>query len=70
MASLRNVALVLAMLLGLGSVGVGVAQEATPAATPTALAWSACAVGAAGSVHAFPFHSTMPTRTDRLSILR
>ena len=35
--------LLLAMLLGLGPVIAGRAQEATPEATPTALAWSACA---------------------------
>jgi pimeloyl-ACP methyl ester carboxylesterase len=33
----------LAMLLGLGPVIAGRAQEATPEATPTALTWSACA---------------------------
>jgi pimeloyl-ACP methyl ester carboxylesterase len=37
--------LLLALLLGLGPVIAGRAQEATPEATPTALAWSACAVG-------------------------
>jgi hypothetical protein len=37
--------LLLAMLVGLGPVIAGRAQEATPAATPAALAWSACAVG-------------------------
>ena len=36
--------LLLAVLIGLGPVIAGRAQEATPAATPTALAWSACAV--------------------------
>lgn len=35
----------LAMLIGLGPVIAGRAQEANPEATPTALAWSACAVG-------------------------
>ena len=34
--------LFLAMLLGLGPLIAGRAQEATPEATPTALAWSAC----------------------------
>src|SRR5215207_10904860 len=37
--------LLLAVLIGLGPVISGRAQEATPEATPTALAWSACAVG-------------------------
>ncbi len=37
--------LFLAMLIGLGPVIPGSAQEATPEATPTTLAWSACAVG-------------------------
>jgi pimeloyl-ACP methyl ester carboxylesterase len=37
--------LLLAMLVGFGPVNAGRAQEATPEATPTALAWSACAVG-------------------------
>src|SRR4051794_35325544 len=37
--------LVFATLLGLDSVGVGRAQQATPAATPAALAWTACADG-------------------------
>ncbi len=37
--------LLLAMLLGLGPVIAGRAQEATPAATPTALSWSACESG-------------------------
>jgi pimeloyl-ACP methyl ester carboxylesterase len=37
--------LVLAMLIALCPVFAGRAQEATPEATPTALAWSACAVG-------------------------
>src|SRR3954465_4870674 len=35
--------LLLTILLGLGPVIAGRAQEATPEATPTALAWSACA---------------------------
>lgn len=35
----------LAMLVALGPVIAGRAQEATPEATPTALAWSACVVG-------------------------
>ena len=35
--------LLLAMLLGLGPVIAGRAEEATPEATPAALAWSACA---------------------------
>src|SRR5215212_2619895 len=34
--------LLLAMLIGLGPLNIGRAQEATPEATPTALAWSAC----------------------------
>ena len=37
--------LFLAMLIGLGPVIPGSAQDATPEATPTTLAWSACAVG-------------------------
>jgi pimeloyl-ACP methyl ester carboxylesterase len=37
--------LLVAMLLGLGPLFTGRAQEATSEATPTALAWSACAVG-------------------------
>src|SRR5918995_1495707 len=36
--------LLLAMLLGLGPVIAGRAQDATPEATPMALAWSACAI--------------------------
>src|SRR5215211_1601788 len=37
--------LLLATLLGLGPVMAGRAQEATPIATPTALAWTTCAEG-------------------------
>src|SRR5215211_2147772 len=37
--------LLLATLLGLGPVMAGRAQQATPAATPAALAWTACADG-------------------------
>jgi hypothetical protein len=40
---LAHVLVVLAILLGLGSGSGMLAQEATPEATPTALAWSACA---------------------------
>ena len=37
--------LLMAMLLGLGPVTAGRAQEATPAVTPTTRAWSACEGG-------------------------
>src|SRR5215203_1001080 len=37
--------LLLAMILGLGPVVTGLAKEAIPAATPTALTWSDCESG-------------------------
>ncbi len=65
-----NVLLVLGLLLSLGPVAVSRAQEATPAATPTAVAWEPCGEDAPGWECATlsPSPSTTLTPTAPISI--